>query len=556
MSGASVFPYDLDMFDDSENFRTKFRKFFANVDKLGKYVTSLLARLIAEQEAFNALIDDAEERDEPFEDVATTFLSDTSLQLHLTSIYDAWCEALVTEMEGMREIRHYSLSEEHFGLGANGKPQVFKNTNGAHVFFELTRVNYLVHYPQLLSEMENLSLYDESDLTTTHYFMLHSLKMTKHKSWVAIVDSFDISSLYDEKEAPDEEVEEMRANIKALWDKPIMQYTQSQVQMIVFFLTQQLNDVPTSEGGKVVEEYRRVFLVVWLRIAQFFIEFQPATTLDCETLRKGPFDTGDATDINTCSVNQQFVGFCFFYMGELLRRFFYYDHLVKNSMREVPQNVEKLTQSTKTWVSRICESLAEDAFDDLYTNGLPIAYAFVGDDGYFKFSKAAVHSRGACIAEFRAHLHRRYFSEAQVTRRSVLSSTNESYVSRLFVLRLIDAHLRIHLTRVRWLNAVLVMNDDIELSAYKLETNLVPVIIQVFSSFWAYDRGRVYICDDIYETVAVWFWLLATRYKGVLYDCDLTHFVRQVIPLEEQSLPPINVAANEPSFLDMTHFEF
>jgi hypothetical protein len=484
--------------------------------------------MVQEEEVFNARV----EANPELEDSPSTFLSQRNVKRQLQAIYDEWCTHLITHMDEMREIRFYNLSEEDFGLDADGNKRKFKGTNGVHVFFELTRVNYLVYYPNLLEEMDNLSMYEEEELSTEHYLMLYSLKRTTHPSFVAIVDTFDISALYEEKEDPDEEVEEMRRDIQNLWAKPIMQYTQKQVQMVVLFLTQQLNDVPTKDPN-VVEEYRKVFIVLWLRMAQFFMEFQPVEVLDDPEMRKGPFETQDPEDVNTCAPNQNFLAFCFFYMAELLRRFFYYDMLVKNKMhpREIPppEMCAQLRDRTKAWVKRLMESIAEDAFEDIYADNMPKGYAFVGDDNWFKFSVQGVHSRGACIAQLRPHLHKRFFSQNQVTPHSVLSTTKESYVSRLFVLRAIDEHLKIQLSRVRFLNASVVMNEGIEMSAYKLQTNLVPVLLQVFSSFWPYDQGRVYVCDDIYEAVGVWFWLVKKRYRSQLYDCDLSSIMPHII---------------------------
>lgn len=543
MLPPSLLPVEIDLFDDEEDFRTQFRHLFSSIASLGDYTTACIDRLVQEEEAFNEKV----ERNPHLEEKPVTFLSQRNVARQLQALYDEWSRHLITHMDDMREIRFYQLSEADFGLDAEGKKRKFKGSNGIHVFFELTRVNYLVHYPRLLEEMDNLSIYEEGALSSDHYLMLYSLKRTTHSSFVAIVDSFDISALYEEKEDPDQEVEEMRRAVKVLWDKPVMQYTQTQVEIVILFLTQQLNEVPTKDGT-VVEEYRKVFLVLWLRIAQFFNEFHSPAILDNPEMRKGPFETGDPNDVNTCVPNQNFLAFCFFYMVELLRRFFYYDALIHNKMDVAPP--PGLRERTKAWVTRIMESIAEDAFEDIYADNMPKGYEFVGDDNWFKFSQQGVHSRGACIALLRPHLHKRFFSQNQVTPHSVLSTTNDSYVSRLFVLRTIDEHLKIQLSRVRFLNAAVVMNDGIEMSAYKLQTNLVPVLLQVFSSFWPYDQGRVYVCDDIYEAVGVWFWLVQQRYQGRLYDCDLTSILPHIVSLAEEEMPSINVHQ------DFSNFEF
>lgn len=507
-----MLPYEMDLFDDSVTMQSEFLKMYCSIAALGTFTAECLERLVEEEEAFNARIDEAAAREEVFEEKPTTFLSNRNRDL--LELYRVWSQYFVTHMESLREVRHYTLEG-----GVK-----YKGTHGGHIFFELTRLNYLVHYPRILEEMDNLAVFEEQELSSEFYFLLHSLKMTKDQSFVAIVDSFDISALYEEKEDPDQEVEELRVRVKEMWDAPIMRYTQSQVEILVFFLTQQINDV----RREAVEEYRKVFLILWLRIAQLCNEFHSPAILDDEEMRHGPFDTGNKNDVNTCAPNHRFIEFCFFYMGELLRRFFYYDMLIRN---QISPRVPRLKlENVKKWITHIANALAEDAFDDLYAEMLPVGYNFMGDDGWFKFSRTGVHSRGACIAELRPHLHKRFFSEAQVTRESVLASTRDSYVSRLFVLRIIDEHLRMTVPHLRFLNAVVVMNDGIEQSAYKLQmTNLCPLLLQVFSSFWVYHAGRVHVCDDIYEAVGVWFWLLCEYYNGHLYDCDLREQAKQVI---------------------------
>lgn len=569
-------PYELDLFDDTVNFRAQFKELFSRIAALGAFTSDYVRRIVQQEEAFNQRLEEAEKRhndgdddddNSSFDEQPTTFLSDDSLQMVVRHLYDAWSRAFVTEMESMREVRHYSFA----GGGGGAK---LKSCNGMPIFLELTRLHYFSYYPRLLKEENNLAVYEAEDLATEHYLRLHSLARTRDRSWVAIKDSFDISALYEEKEDPDEEVEEMLKSIRKMWEKPIMLYSQSEVQILIMFLTQQLNDIPTfkkntieeegegSGGSVVVEEYRQVFVVLWLRVAQFFNEFQSVNVLDDPDMRLGPLETGDAY---SCTFNQRFLGFCFFYMGELLRRFFYYDLLVQNTLQQqnLPPHatIELLGERVKEWCTKILASFADDAFEDLYADNMPKGYAFAGDDGWFRFSRTGVHSRGACIAELRPHLHKRFFSEEQVSRRSVINTTRDSYVSRLFVLRAIDEFLKIQISRLRWMNAVVVMNDGIEMSAYKLQTNLAPVLLQVFSSFWPYDQGRVYVCDDIYQAVGVWFWLLATRYNGMLYDCDLSEFVSQIVPpppLEEQAAQPTNNSSENSTLskpFDLENFE-
>lgn len=546
---AGYMPYTLDLFDDSSNFRTKYKLYFEHVQALGTLTTAYLKRCAAEDEDFEKRLQQAEEREEAFTDSSTTFVSASYEQERLKQVYNAWSEAFILCIESMREIRHYSLRKDAFGTDENGYARKLKNTLGMHVFFELTRLYGLIHRPSILEEQDNIACIPLEELSTENYVMMLSLAQTKHALWISIVNTFDISTLYETKEDPDAEVEAALLKIKGMWKKPIMTFTQSEIIIIVFFMTQQLNDIPTQPAScfdgngleskiNVVEEFRRIFHAVWLRCGYLMQETHTQDVLDVQVDPPAPGEVGDPEMRQQIlpgvfSFHRNFATFCSFYLGELVRRFFYYDLLSKNVMRHnlATADVKALSQSACAWLTRVVDLFAEEAFEDMYNNTNPEGYHFVGDDGWFKYIwPQKIHSRGACITAFRPHLYKRFYSEAQLNKRAVLNSTKTSNVARLFVFRAIDEHIKIQVPTVQWLNAVLVSCGGIEMSAFKLETNRAPVIIQVFSSYWAYDKGFVHVCDDVFEAVGVWFWLLATRYNSTLYDANLFDIVKDIVP--------------------------
>lgn len=540
-------PYHLDLFDDSVPYQTQFADMFKSLSRLGVFTTSHLQRIVAEEEAFNKRIDEAEAQGKVLDEEPSTFLSDPGVHNEVQRLYDLWCEHMITQMERMRESHFYVFDKELFGTTAENRPHKAKDAHGAHVFLELTRLNYFVHYPTLLKEMDTISMTGPAkDMLFTY-----SLNDTTDRSFISIVDTFDISALYEEKEEPDEEVEAMKQHVKDLWKRTILSYTQKDVMIVVMFLTQQINDVVTADNGQAVREYRRVFVVLWLRVAQFFNEFHPADVLNDEEMRHGPFkgNDDDKDAVPMCAPNQRFVHFCFFYMAELLRRFFYYDFLYDRRLNV--QGTPLSSADARAWVDRVVNGLADEAFEDLYSEMLPTAYGFVGDDAWFRYSRNAVHSRGACIAALRPHLHKRFFSEQQVTRKSILNTTQSAYASRLFVLRAVDEYLRIQVSHCRFMDAVVIFNEGIEMSAYVLETAKCPLLLQVFSSFWPYCQGRVYVCDDIYEALGVWMHLLQTEYHGCLHNADLSHVLPKTIVAASLNNGPIIQQQQQ-----QEHFEF
>ncbi len=532
-------PYQLDLFDDSSNFRTKYKLFFERVQALGAFTTKYLKRCADEDDAYDAAFDP----DEPESSIMTTFLATDYEQELLKGIFAAWQKAFIIGMESMREIRHQTLKKEEFGVGPDGKQRKIKNTLGMHVFFELTRLYGLIHRSALLDEQNNITTIPLEDLTTDDYVMMLSLSKTRHPLWISCVNTFDISSLYETKEDPDAEVEAFLVKIKGMWTKPIMHFTQSELYLVIFFLTQQLNDIPTmttmcldpASGQEVrvsvLDEYRCIFHAVWLRAGYLMQELHGIEVMDMgddpimrQEVLKGQY-----------SFHRNFATFCSFYLGEIMRRFFYLDELANNRLvdrylREA--TIKTLGVATFEWVATIVDSFADEAFEDLYHGVNAEGYQFVGDDGWFKFLwPQKIHSRGACITAFRPHLYKRFYSETMLSKRAVLIAARAgNYVAKLFVFKAIDEYVKIRVPNVHWTNAVVIANPGIEMSTYKLTTDLAPMLLQVFSSYWPYDKGRVVVCDDIYEGVGVWFWLLMTRYKCTLFDRDLKEIVKQVVP--------------------------
>jgi hypothetical protein len=126
-------------------------------------------------------------------------------------------------------------------------------------------------------------------------------------------------------------------------------------------------------------------------------------------------------------------------------------------------------------------------------------------------------------------MYRRFFSEIQVNRQLVVKQCETSHLSRLFVLKAVDEHIKITHARVEWINGVVIDNDGIEMSAYALKGNLAPLLVQVFSNYWVYHDGYVYPTDDIFTTLSLWWWLLREHHDSKLYKVDLSDFVHEIL---------------------------
>ena len=128
---------------------------------------------------------------------------------------------------------------------------------------------------------------------------------------------------------------------------------------------------------------------------------------------------------------------------------------------------------------------------------------------------------------------KRYWEEAHVTVDTVLASSRQQgynylgHVTRLFVINVIDRFLR---TRyIKWRGACVVDQSGIELSEFKLIKPMCPLLFQVMSRYWPYDRFHYYPVDDIYEAVTMWMWLLWDRYDGKLFGKDMRQYIKPIL---------------------------
>jgi hypothetical protein len=115
------------------------------------------------------------------------------------------------------------------------------------------------------------------------------------------------------------------------------------------------------------------------------------------------------------------------------------------------------------------------------------------------------------------------------------------HVAREFVLEAIDLYFRTHYN-LKWRSAVVLGNDDIAHSQVNLVRDPFPLLIQVFSSYWTYDKfaypadtAYVWPADSIYESIAVWMHQCVRNYRGVVAGVDVRAVLVGVLNPPEQA---------------------
>lgn len=224
--------------------------------------------------------------------------------------------------------------------------------------------------------------------------------------------------------------------------------------------------------------------------------------------------------------NEELCLFASFFMGDIIKRFRYHELLKLRPIQMLPDLTHRV-ERTEQWIRSIVTQMAEEAFTDMYCNGIEYAYKFPGDDEYFAYKwPNKVLTRASCLHQLRPHLVASFYSETNVSRETVLAGVYKSHVARHFILNAISEHIQMHTNgAVKWLSAVVIPVEALQGAFYQLSANLCPLIVQIFSGYWVYDGGCVHPSDNIYETIALWIYLLETKYNFTLHGHNLKKFI-------------------------------
>lgn len=525
--------------DGAANPYTYNKDLMTRVHALGAFTTRCCTKALQEEAQMEQLL--AEERedgdDEP-PDIQPSFLAtNAAVAQSITKLYNAWMRYYVISTAQMQEILDLKMPPDG---------HAYKTTLGAHVFYELTRLHWLLAQPQLMLERENVVRIPSGQWVASEYDLMFALAHTRADVWTTITTASAAAAAaaaVTKKDTADDTepvhvtaARELRQNLMALWTTPIMQYTASQVRILAAFLTQHINEV----GESTMNEYRRVFRVLWLRSAVLSIPHGwdqarwPQTLDDADMRTLLPSQPPGA---QKAVANRAWSAYCSFYLGELVRRFYHYDILAvqTEALRVEPEAVSAAAvERVKHWITHaVVGTFAEEAFEEIHqtvVTELGGAYDFPGDGQWFRYANpSSVATLGATITQLRPHLYDRFFSEEQVDRTVILGAVPRSHLARLFVLHALDAYIKITHARVEFLNGVVIDNGGIEQSAYALKTGVAPLLLQVFGRYWVYWRGRIHISDDLWTTLALWWWLLREYCDNKLYGIDLSVFATEAL---------------------------
>jgi len=247
--------------------------------------------------------------------------------------------------------------------------------------------------------------------------------------------------------------------------------------------------------------------------------------------------------------------FCSIYFFHVIRKLVLYQlfwpkRMVEDEL-EMPHRLEKV-DGVRTWFKdEVCGQLSNDAFDDCYNSVLVEAYRVPGDHEWFVYCFPERASPvGSLLQEFRPNLAVHYFQKEERTVKDTLWAVAEwhrhGFVARAFVFKAMDDYMLNHFD-LEWRNFVVIEDGafDERSTKTKLYGEKSPFLIQIMSRYWVFDNASwegdlcyVWPTDCIYESIAVWFHILRTRYGGVCFGVDLTPLIGRIF----QAPTPIQIA--------------
>jgi len=348
----------------------------------------------------------------------------------------------------------------------------------ARVFAELCHLWFLICRPALLHSDDGYG----SALSDTH-----------HLSWVQSIHSYAAATTLP-------------------WSVPIARYTQSQTRFAAAFLTQHMRTLQEDCVG----EFRALFEALWCRMAVLSQEWHDCDTLDEENMREvvakaSPLPQPPADAIALLRVNMRYRHYTHCYMGSIMRTLFYHD-----AVRKRPPSPLMLTAApaVATWLARIVDAMASEAFEDLYYECRDQGYNFAGDDAWFRYAYPAKgYNRHEVLSELRPHLYQGFSSAPSATKAATLAKYNEDRVARLVVLRALHGHVQTKSgSDFNWFLTV-VRNPQDLLTVAARDFGPAQVAPLLFDGgllgLWPYQQGDFYACDDLALALAAWFVLVA-----------------------------------------------
>lgn len=380
-------------------------------------------------------------------------LSEESIK-KLTSLYDEWYEIWILDNAVFGEII----------------PET-RTSFSMHIFVELSRTHFILEYPRVAREREQLKA------------LMGAIPEDPQQ--------FDL--LYDPLGG----------------QKPVMSYPQSDIMASLQEISVGLKIGTT--GGE--NPTNRFINLLYLRNSALLCDSSSIHSLDLDQFRE--------IDGDRYVPSKDYIMFTCIYFHALFHRYFYMKEFV---FEPVPPEVD--WESTKLWIeSNVYPYMIGDSFGKYYEQACVEAYNFPGDEAWFHYRYPSDPPyRGTIINCVRPALSKQYTSEYRISFDAVKETVNhldlQGVCSRLFLLLAIDQYMWSKF-QLHWMDAVCIDHDILEPSQEKLFGDRAPYLLEVFSLYCLYYKGKVYQSENIYQIIALWIDIVKRDYNCHVLGCQL-----------------------------------
>jgi hypothetical protein len=338
------------------------------------------------------------------------------------------------------------------------------------IFIELCKTNYLIMKDTLAKQREE---YDRETFKPHPSLQMHTFMM---QNTTFFAEGFQHQRL--------------------VWDRPLMQYTQEDIINALLMVSENINQI----SQRAVAETKKVLELLYTRNGMFIVEPEQMT-LKGFVHQSGKYP------------NRDYFTLVSIYFHAIQRRIYYYELIPRKEDFSIDREI---VDRCRAWIEKeLCENtMEEETFQKLYGESCEEAYVFPGDKEWYtyRYPDLPTNQVAPVLECFRKDLAKKYFSEYRISIQTVLATINQNTHTGLcgqhFVLNVVHSYM-LSQFKYDWKDAVLIMNEDMEISQDLLLDPEMPYLIQVFSKLCVFHEGFIYgDGDDLYETLAIWFYFI------------------------------------------------
>jgi hypothetical protein len=322
---------------------------------------------------------------------------------------------------------------------------------------------------------------------------------------------------------------------------PVLMMRQSQVQVLLQFLTARMKIIPYSD------DIRHLFSVLELKTAMFFCLSMSGSQLDdknmradlakevevaeearrkdfhrkvrdeyAEAARQAALEQPDLEPVQEGGryiINMDFWVFCSSYWYQIKRAIYLLEMMPRMDLEHANPEAylpEGAVARMEAWARRSAKNQG-DNFQDRLHEAADDALRHPGDEDWMRYKYPDESSNVEVILrKLRGVAYADDFNtQMEMSVDAVMNQVNSNWLSTTFVLLLFDRYMNTY-KGVNWRNGYVIENAflDEEDTHAKWTTTSEPLLVNVFSHYWLLLGGKVLPMNNIYTSLCIWMLML------------------------------------------------